>query len=79
MSWYTDRAVIGSIYQAAELYWLTDTSKDRKKTKDLISRRVDDAHGFRSKVSSSFSGIMAFYDAASATTTSLFRASRNSY
>lgn len=79
MAWYADRAVIGSIYQAAELYWLTDTSKQRNNTKDLICRRLDNAHSLRTKVSSSFSRVMNIYDAATATTSSLLRASRNSY
>lgn len=70
--------VMATIFQAAELYWLTDSSPERRNTRNFIYSRLDDAHSAREKLSSSFSNIMALYDASTATASTLFRA-RTSY
>lgn len=78
-TWYSDRLVMVSIYQAAELYWLADTSPQRRNTKQFILTRLNIAHDIRTTVSSTFSNAMSLYDATISTASTVFRASRNSY
>lgn len=79
MSWYTDRAILAAIYQAAELYWITDGSNGRRDTSQFIQTRVNDAHALRTSITSTFSRVMNIFDATTSTASTIFRASRMNY
>lgn len=79
MSWYTDRAVIAAIYQAAELYWIADASPGRRDTAHFVRHRLDDAHTVRTTLSASFERFMDLRNATITTAKTLLRAGRSSY
>ena len=41
--WYTDRAVVGAVYGAAELFMLADSSAEFSETRAFVRRRVAEA------------------------------------
>lgn len=78
-SWYTDRAVLGLTYHAAELFWLTDDSNDRFETWRFLEKSLRDAHNVRSGAGASFERFMNASDAGIATVSTLLRSARRSY
>lgn len=79
VSWYADRAVIAAIYQAAELYWIADSSPERRDTVHFLRHRLEDAHSLRSSLGKSITRFMNLRDATFTTANTFFRASRSSY
>lgn len=79
VSWYSDRAVIGAVYQAAELYWLTDTSSGRCDTMHFVETRMRNAHDLRHGLSSSYRRVMNLSDMLTSTLSTIHRSSRSSY
>lgn len=70
---------MATVYQAAELYWITDTSPARRDTSQFIETRLHNAHSFRTSLTSTYSSAMNIYDALSSTASTFLRATRNSY
>jgi ubiquinone biosynthesis protein COQ9 len=42
-NYYTKRGLLGAVYAATVLYWLSDKSEDFADTWDFLARRIDDA------------------------------------
>ncbi|CAN8065405.1 unnamed protein product [Agarophyton chilense] len=76
-SWYTDRAVLGMIYGATELYWLTDKTHGRQETWRFLEKRMRDSHEMRNGISSAYVNFMTFSDAAKGTLRTIRRSARS--
>lgn len=79
MSWYADRAVLAAIYQATELYWITDSSPAHRDTLAFLNARLQHAHSLRTSLWGTLNRVLTLSDAAAATASTVFRASRNAY
>jgi hypothetical protein len=52
INWYVDRTIVGGVYAAAEIFMLTDKSKDFQDTSEFVKRRVSEAYRLSSPQSS---------------------------
>lgn len=78
-SWYTDRTVVGLMYHATELHWVTDKSPGRVETWRFLERRLRESQNLRNFITDTYTGVMNFTDATAGSIATILRAARKSY